>query len=1052
MNDFDALLSQASACEDPRRRARMYEQLAKQGCTEAQYRLAVCYYEGDGVEESVEMAIGWLRKAAELGDEDAVSYLGALLLESEEAAESAEGERLCRERSQAGDALAALNLGNFLYRRGRYAEALPLLLHASREGLAAATYRLGYCYLYGMGVEKDYPTAFRLLLEAAEQGDIRAAYYTAVCYLSGSGIGQDEEAARRWFSQSAEAAYPPAMRMLGGMLQEHAETRDQGTELLKRAADAGMEEAMFDLSLFYGREQQPEESEHWLRQAAEAGSTEAQCNLGVDLMELDRSAEEQEEALHWLLKAAEAQDRLAWYNLGLYYEARPHLPQAGKMAVAWLKRAADTEYLPALYRLSEHYATGDGVRRNMSTALRMLRYAADGGHVSAAYTYGRMLRYGSSRNREESSEILAVTYLRRAMKAGMPDAACELGLCYAEGSGVPQDRAACLRCMRKALARDREGTIPGEVLRIASAREAAGDTETAMALFRLLSAHGFAPALYALGFCLYRGTPGSPADAVAAYRCWARGAKLGHLHCILEYADCLRRGDGCPARPRKALPWWRKAAEAGSAEGWFQLGYAYDVGKGAPKDQAKANEMYRRTLEIQEHAQAAYNLGINSLYGYGMEEDEPLAFSCLCKAYELGMKRARMEIAQCHLHGWGTEKNVPEAVRLYTDCAKEGNVQAMVKLWHLYRNGAGELQADMSMAAHWMHRAAERGDADSMEQYGIYFDSWVKGEYGARKAFYWWSRGAELSHQGCLYNLGYCYYHGRGVPRDYAKAVEYFRRCLELGRDAVAELNLGLRYFYGEGVEQNDAEALRYLSMAREDGDTEAAAYIGCLYYLGRGVRRNRRRAEALFEEACRNDADGTNRYWIAKGLQLQSHPKAARTMLAFRYMRESAELGHASACCDLGHCYYWGLGTEKNYADAVVWFRRCLELDAEDEVAAFNLGLRYYYGEGVEQDDAEAWRYLSQSAELGYGSASRQLGMMCEKGRGTEKDPRRALRYYRRAAAQGSTTAIFRMGRCFELGIGVAKPRLSRAVSLYRQAAERGSADARKALKRLGQ
>src|SRR5258707_14697617 len=43
--------------------------------------------------------------------------------------------------------------------------------------------------------------------------------------------------------------------------------------------------------------------------------------------------------------------------------------------------------------------------------------------------------------------------------------------------------------------------------------------------------------------------------------------------------------------------------------------------------------------------------------------------------------------------------------------------------------------------------------------------------------------------------LASLYYHGRGVPQDYAEAVRWYRRAAEQG-DATAQFNLGLMYYY----------------------------------------------------------------------------------------------------------------------------------------------------------------------------------------------------------------------------------------------------------------
>ena len=70
----------------------------------------------------------------------------------------------------------------------------------------------------------------------------------------------------------------------------------------------------------------------------------------------------------------------------------------------------------------------------------------------------------------------------------------------------------------------------------------------------------------------------------------------------------------------------------------------------------------------------------------------------------------------------------------------------------------------------------------------------------------------QAAEQGYAYaqnNLGVMYANGRGVPKDDAEAVRWFRLAAEQG-DAAAQYNLGLMYANGEGVPKDDAEAVRW--------------------------------------------------------------------------------------------------------------------------------------------------------------------------------------------------------------------------------------------------
>lgn len=69
--------------------------------------------------------------------------------------------------------------------------------------------------------------------------------------------------------------------------------------------------------------------------------------------------------------------------------------------------------------------------------------------------------------------------------------------------------------------------------------------------------------------------------------------------------------------------------------------------------------------------------------------------------------------------------------------------------------------------------------------------------------------------------LGACYYRGKGVEQDYAKAVKWFRKSAEQG-NAKGQYNLGVCFYNGQGVSQNEAEAAKWYRKAAEQGHVKA--------------------------------------------------------------------------------------------------------------------------------------------------------------------------------------------------------------------------------------
>ena len=79
------------------------------------------------------------------------------------------------------------------------------------------------------------------------------------------------------------------------------------------------------------------------------------------------------------------------------------------------------------------------------------------------------------------------------------------------------------------------------------------------------------------------------------------------------------------------------------------------------------------------------------------------------------------------------------------------------------------------------------------------------------------------------------YTNGRGVLKDEAEAVKWYRLAAEQG-DAAAQFNLGLMYNNGRGVLKDEAEAVRWYRLAAEQGNTKAQNNLGNMYGKGEGV------------------------------------------------------------------------------------------------------------------------------------------------------------------------------------------------------------------------
>lgn len=136
--------------------------------------------------------------------------------------------------------------GDEYYKKKEYTEAVKWYRRAAEQGYVWSQYRLGQCFLFGNGVERNAAEAVNWLRKSAEQGRSGAQYYLGYCYSNGMGIARDEIEGVKWYRKAAEQGDPDAQYNLG-VCYAHGEgvVRDQAEAVnwYRKAAKQGQEDA-----------------------------------------------------------------------------------------------------------------------------------------------------------------------------------------------------------------------------------------------------------------------------------------------------------------------------------------------------------------------------------------------------------------------------------------------------------------------------------------------------------------------------------------------------------------------------------------------------------------------------------------------------------------------------------------------------------------------------------------------------------------------------------------------------------------------------------------
>jgi serine/threonine protein kinase len=146
-----------------------------------------------------------------------------------------------------------------------------------------------------------------------------------------------------------------------------------------------------------------------------------------------------------------------------------------------------------------------------------------------------------------------------------------LGMAYAQGEGVRQDK------------------------------------EKAFKLYRMAAQRGNATAQHNLGTCYYHGE-GVAQDEAEAAKWFRSAAESGIADAQHNLGLCYSNGQGVPQDDAQAAKWFRSAAERGQVDAQYSLGFCYARGRGVARDLAMATHWYRKAAE-HGHKKAGEALG-----------------------------------------------------------------------------------------------------------------------------------------------------------------------------------------------------------------------------------------------------------------------------------------------------------------------------------------------------------------------------------------------------------------------------------------------------------
>lgn len=424
---------------------------------------------------------------------------------------------------------------------------------------------------------------------------------------------------------------------------------------------------------------------------------------------------------------------------------------------------------------------------------------------------------------------------------------------------------------------------------------------------------------------------------------------------------------------------------------------------------------------------ARFHVGID-----GAEKNPSKAF----KLYQEVLKYQRNACALrcmgeiCEQGGLGEEKQ-SDCIEYYEAASKLGSGHGSTCLGVLYANGEYVVK-DIEKAKEYFLLAIQQGYTYAYFDLGICYSD--LGQYDKAKMCY---EKVAKEEPNAYIMLGNMYEEGLGVPIDGQKALGMYRLAYKNGLQGKGACRQGQLYYYGKLVEEDDKKAFELFQEALRFGDSSANYYIGTLYCIGiKGY------LEPDMDQALKYLSEVPENYAVmaevAKG---KLFFYAGRIKEAQEVLEKAAAEGSEDAQEFLKEKIQKESKKNTSVDLRQLSAQQLQILHEQGNIdATFFLGICYKIGRnGVQQNAAKAislFEEVIQSKDGRENFGYTEIAEIYKYGYGVSVDYSKAFKYANIAAEGGNITAKLILADMYKNGEGMPR-NLEKAFLLFKEAAD---------------
>ncbi len=438
------------------------------------------------------------------------------------------------------------------------------------------------------------------------------------------------------------------------------------------------------------------------------------------------------------------------------------------------KQLAEQKDAEAQYMLGRFYELGVGTARNLENASKYYQLSAAQGNPIGQYLLGRY--YFLFGDEIPKNRALAFKMCLGSALQGYPQAQYYLAMFFEQGIGVPQDLSHAIQWY---LISEKQGVTEANIkLQNIQSSLVRVESETQHKSDSTLA---------------------EPEDEKATFLLYRSSAGIGNSTADYQLGNAYEYGKGVQRNFSEAIKWYKSAKNKGNPEAYLRLQNIL-----SSLNSADAHTQYKAAAAFIEQG------------------DEKTAFLLYQSSADQGHAAAEYQLGICYQFGAGVTINQEQAFRCYKKSAAGNHVNAYYKLGDCYREGIGVAEDSKEALRHYK-LAAERGSAIANYQLGICYEKGIGTPKNEKEAFEHYEISAELGYARARYQVGICYEGGIGVIEDKKEALRNYQLSAEQG-NAEANYRLGLHF---ETEKDKDIEkAFRFYRIAEGFGSLPARSKV----------------------------------------------------------------------------------------------------------------------------------------------------------------------------------------------------------------------------------